>query len=93
MRIAEDYILREIAGELMIIPTKEAALKFQGLMIVNETGALLWKKLQDGDCSKEELLQELCGKYQVDIESAGQDIQEFLDKLKNEGLLLEKEEI
>ena len=89
MRISEDYILREIAGELMIVPTREAALKFQGLMTVNETGAFLWKMLQQGEHSQEELVQGLCREYQVEADTADQDVQEFLGWLRAVGILLE----
>ena len=43
MRISKDYIVREIAGEYIIVPTGREALNCQGLITVNETGAFRWK--------------------------------------------------
>ena len=53
MHISENYILREIMGEYIVVPTGEEAMKFQGLVTLNETGAFLWKELQKNDLTKE----------------------------------------
>lgn len=45
MRISESFVIREIAGTYVIVPTEQEAQKFQGLISVNEVGALLWSYL------------------------------------------------
>ena len=45
MRVKKDFILREIAGDYIIIPTGKTALEFNGLITVNEVGASLWNML------------------------------------------------
>lgn len=88
MKIANDFILREIAGEYIIVPTGSTALNFNGLITVNEVGLFLWKKLEQG-VTREELLAGVLDEYEIDAETAKKDIDEFLNELKNGGILTE----
>ena len=47
MRISDQFILRQIAGEYIIIPTGQTTLKFNGMITVNEQGAFLWEALKE----------------------------------------------
>ncbi len=47
MKVSRDFMLREIAGETVVIPVNEAAVHFQGIMSLNESGRLLWDKLRE----------------------------------------------
>lgn len=80
MKISDEYILREIAGEYVIVPTGKEAMKFQGLITVNETGAYLWKMLSE-DAEKADLVAEICREYEVDKADAEKDVDEFLEIL------------
>jgi len=86
MKIKDGYILRNIADEWIIVPIGDKIHDFNGLMVVNETGSFLWKKLL-GDCSKEELLSGLINEYEVDINTAEEDIDAFIDSLFQGGVL------
>lgn len=80
MKIEKEFILREIAGDYVIVPTGQTALEFNGLITVNEIGAFIWKKL-DQDITEDELVQAILEEYEVDEETARNDVEEFLDKL------------
>ena len=41
MKISKQYVIREILGEHIIVPTGQEAIRFQGIIAVNETGAFL----------------------------------------------------
>lgn len=86
MKIKKDFVLREIAGEYVIIPTGKTVRTFNGLITVNEVGAELWKMLQS-EVNFDELLQGILSEYDVDEETAREDIQEFLDTLTEGGIL------
>jgi hypothetical protein len=88
MKIDRSFVLREIAGEYIIIPTGKTALEFNGLITVNEIGMELWKMLQN-DVTFEDLLNGIMEEYDVDEDVAKEDIQDFLDKLSNGGILTE----
>ena len=56
MKVQKEFVLREIAGDYVIIPTGKTVLTFNGLITVNEVGADLWKMLQS-DVSFDDLLE------------------------------------
>ena len=90
MKIDKNFVLREIAGEYIIIPTGRTALEFNGLITVNEVGMELWKMLQK-DVTFDDLLNGILEEYDVDENAAREDIQEFLDRLVKGGILKEDE--
>ncbi|ACV64457.1 conserved hypothetical protein [Desulfofarcimen acetoxidans DSM 771] len=81
MRIKEGYLLREVAGSHVVVPTGKATLDFTGVITLNETGAFLWKLLADGKTSKE-LLGALLEEYDTTEAKAKADIDIFLTKLE-----------
>ena len=86
MKVDKEFVLREIAGDYVIIPIGRTVLSFNGLITVNEIGAFLWNLLQE-DVTKEELVAKVLDEYEVDEETAREDIQEFLDTLVIGGIL------
>lgn len=86
MRVEKEFVLREIAGDYIIIPTGKTVLEFNGLVTVNEVGVLLWKMLQE-EVTLEDLVQGVLAEYDIDEETARADIQEFLDKLTENNIL------
>lgn len=81
MKIKDGYMLREVAGSHVVVPTGKAALDFSGMITLNGTGAFLWKQLST-DKTERELLCALLEEYDVDEKTAQEDISGFLAKLK-----------
>lgn len=90
MRINKEFVLREIAGDYIIIPIGSTALEFHGLITVNEVGVTLWKMLQE-EVTMEDLVQGVLTEYDVEEEIAREDIREFLDTLISGGILTKEE--
>lgn len=86
MKIKDGFLLREVAGNIIVVPVGDAVLNFDGMINLNETGAFLWKKLED-DVDHYYLLNELMKEYDVDEETAKADISDFLNKMYGAGLL------
>ena len=89
MRIEKEFILREIAGDYVIVPTGKTALEFNGLITVNELGAFIWKKMQQ-DISEDNLVSAILDEYEVKEETARNDVKEFLGKLEDYNILKEQ---
>lgn len=89
MYVSKDFIVREIAGDYIVVPTGEEALKFNGLITLNEVGAFLWKKLEE-DIELEALVEAVCEEYEVEEEIALSDVKEFLQILRDHQMLLEQ---
>lgn len=86
MRVSKDLILREIAGEYILIPVGKAALKIHGMINLSESGAFLWKLLQN-DCTEEALTDALLTEYDVDRETAAGDVRSFIEQMEKVGIL------
>ena len=90
MRINKEFVLREIVGEYIIIPTGSTVLEFNGLITVNEVGVTLWKMLQE-EVTLDDLVQGVLAEYDVEEDVAREDILEFLESLAKGGILTKDE--
>ena len=81
MKLKKEFILREIAGEYILVPTGETTLNFNGLIKVNELGAFIWNNIEKVN-SEEDILKLILDEYEVEENIAREDLNEFLNKLK-----------
>lgn len=88
MKVNKKFIFRKVAKEHLLIPTGEAALKVKGLVAMSESGSLLYQKLQTG-CTREDLVAALRVEYDVSAEVAQQDVDAFLDQMRQLDMLVE----
>lgn len=91
MRVEKEFVLREIAGDYIIIPTGSTVLEFNGLITVNEVGVTLWKMLQE-EVTMEQLVSGVLEEYDVEEAVAREDILEFLNTLEKGGILKKDDE-
>lgn len=89
MKATKDMILREVAGEHILVPTGEAAIQFQGVITLNDSGLLIWNRLQE-DCTEAQLVDAVLAEYEIDEETAVADVRKFLEQMKQAGILLEQ---
>lgn len=90
MRVSDEFVLREIAGEYLLVPVGSAASGFHGLITLNETGNLLFSALSR-ECTVGDLTTLLTAEYDVDLQTARADVLEFLQQLRDVGALMENE--
>ncbi len=81
MKINENFLLREVAGNKVVMPVGEAAERFNGMMKLNGSGAYLFEKIQAGT-DEESLVQAMLADYQIDEETARRDIGKFIATLR-----------
>lgn len=86
MKVKDGFIIRKIAGKYMAVPIGSRTKELNGMIALNETAAFLWKKMEV-DITQDELVSALLEEYEVNKEDAEKSISEFIDKLKDEGLL------
>lgn len=86
MKINKEFILREIAGEYILVPIGDTPLSFNGLITVNDVGAFIWNNIEKSS-SEEELLNLILDEYEVDKGSAKEDLDEFLGKLRESEII------
>ena len=85
MKIKEGFVLRNM-GQAVVVSIGSASKVFNGMVKLNETGEYLWKKISDG-ASRNDLINSLLEKYDVDIELATKDVDNFITSLKTPGII------
>ncbi len=80
MKIKSGFVLRNVADNWIVVPTGERVIDLNGLITLSESGALLWKYLQD-EVEKKDLVDALLEEYEVSEEEAIQDVEAFLADL------------
>lgn len=86
MRIVHGFIVRQIADQIVGIPTGASAQVLSGLVALNETGRFLFELLQTSR-TEEELVRAMVDAYEVDADTARADVTEFLTFLRSSQLL------
>ena len=87
MKIKDGYMLSNVAGKYIVVPLGSEALDFNGIITTNETGAFLWKCLEN-DISEKDLLTALLKEYDIDEKMAAEDLSDLINKLKEAELLV-----
>ncbi len=88
MHIVSGFVVRQIAGETIAIPSGPAAQALSGLLALNGSGKLLFDLLQTPQ-TEDSLVQALLEEYEIDTDTARGDVTEFLEILRQNGVLLE----
>ena len=87
MKRNPDFLLRDVADSLILVPVGEATRKFPGMVTMNATSAFLWAQLEQ-EQTPQSLVQALQAEYDVEEALAAADVQKFLDKLVEIGAIL-----
>ena len=84
MKIKENYKVREIAGENLIVEQGKSQSK---VISLNNTALLLWKELQGREFSLEDAAEVLMNHYGISKDQALVDAQKWVDALGNCGII------
>ena len=82
------FHLRSVGTEHLAVPSGPAAARFNGLIVLNETGVFLFRALEQ-DAEREELLRLLREEYDAPEEQLAADLDEFLSRMREMGILEE----
>ena len=89
MKRNTDFMLRDIAGEVILVPTGAATQQFNGMITLNEVAAFIWKNLDESE-SSEILVDKIMDEFEVDRETATRDVIGFVSALYERGLVLDE---
>ena len=87
MKVSDQFILRNIADEHLLIPVGEAAISVKGLIALSESGVLLYEKLKD-ECTEADLVAALTAEYDVSEAVAAQDVKAFIAQMQQLQILV-----
>ena len=75
-RIKDGFVLREVAGQAVVIATGEASEGFHGMVKLNGTGKRIWQGLTEGR-TDDDIARDLAQEY----------VREFVEQVREAGFL------
>lgn len=92
MKIKEGFVLRQVADNWVVLPVGQASVNFNGMISLNESGALLWRTLEtsenhEAEAVRNALTDALLNEYEVEREEALADVDAFLTALTKAGCI------
>lgn len=81
MKLNEHYVLKEVAGEYMLVYQDATNVDISKVITVNEVGAFIIKGAGENK-SEEDIVNDILKEYQVEEEIVRKDVHEYIEKLK-----------
>lgn len=85
MKLSNKFVLREIAGDSILIPIGQTDI--QGMLLLNPVSMLIYQGLQNGD-KPEEILQQIITEYDVEETQAQDNLKETLAQMRELGIIV-----
>ena len=89
MKIKKELMLRKIMDEYYLVPVGESVYTHSGLFVMTDVAAYIWEILPQVE-TIDGIVEQVMEKFDTDEvskEQIIQDVQEFLEKLKEMGIL------
>ncbi len=86
MKLKDGFMLREIAGQQVVVPLGKRVVEFNGIITLSESAALLWRMLEEG-ASETEMVEAIVKEYDIDTSTAVNDIKDFIESMKFKDLI------
>lgn len=87
MQRNSNFLLREVAGTMVIVPVGDAVEAFPGMMTVNATGAYIWELLEK-EQTVDSIVEAMVKEYEVSRETARADVESFVARLQPTGAVI-----
>lgn len=84
--LSENFVLRNVAGEYILLSRGADTLECNSVTVFNETGALLYQSIKEYT-SVDSLANVLVEKYGIPFVDAKNDAQAFVNKMVEHGIL------
>ena len=88
MKLKDGLILREVAGQYVVVPTGKRVQEVMGILYMTNPAAYLWEYMQKNEFEKEDLIQLTLKRYaDAAYDQVSQDLDKFLKELAMRGAL------
>ena len=84
MKIKNQFVLREVGGESVVVPVGEMSKDFHGMINLNETGAFLWKFFSE-EHTVDEAVAAMLEKYDAEESLIREDVEQFVKSVEENG--------
>lgn len=87
MKIKKGFIVKQIAGQYVVVALGEASKVFNGIIKLNESGKIIWEMLAEGK-EKQEIVDALLAEYDgVDRATVEADFDKFVTTLEGANII------
>ncbi len=88
MKLKEGLILREVAGQYVIVPTGKMVREIRGINYITKPAAYLWDYMQNNEFEKEDLIRLTLERYSdATYDQVSEDLDLFLKSLAERGII------
>jgi hypothetical protein len=78
---SKSVVTRKTGNEYVLVPVTNNIADMDSVYTLNETGAFIWEQI-DGKRTVKEIIELLIGEYETDLESATEDVFEFIGNMQ-----------
>lgn len=89
MKLREDYAVRQVAGQEFMVVQGTSFTDMTKVVSLNESGKLLWERLQGRVFQLDDAVAILMQEYDVDEATARHDVQSWIDQLSKSKLIIQ----
>lgn len=86
MKLSSHFVLREIAGDNLLIPIGEVSSAPQGMILLNDISLRIYQAIGAGN-DTDSILQDIIDHYEVEPEQARSDLNDVLSQMENLGII------
>lgn len=88
MKLKDQLLLREVAGQFVIVPIGQRVQEVTSIVYISSSGAFLWDYMKDHDFQPDDLVDLLLEHYDgVTRQQASDDVKQFLKVLSDNCIL------
>lgn len=87
MKISNQYKVREMAGEHIIVMPGRYGVDMTRVVALNATSLYLWEALAEREFDLDEVARLLTERYEIDAETARRDAEKWIEQLTACGIL------
>lgn len=87
MRLINDYILKNVHGNMVLVPTSNRETDFNGMIVLNHTAEFVCRMLRQ-ETDRDSLIAGLAKEYEIEPERVAADMDAFLSDLDSCHLLV-----
>ena len=88
MKLNSEFSICEVSGQSFLVPTGSKTMDVNKMMDLNDTALFIINALKEKDMSFDELLVAMMDEYDVDMQTASEDLSVFIEMAKKSGVIV-----
>jgi len=86
MKRKNNFIIRNVGSIKLLVPISTEIINLNGFVVMNDMAVFLWELLKE-KCLLNDLIDEVVANFDIDYSTARNDVQLFINEIKNLELL------